>query len=57
MPITNVHIKRNYLRFFALMWIYSLFDSVTDTDVTILLKARGISDFSTGISILTDFKF
>lgn len=58
MLITNVHIKRDYKRFIVLMLIYSLFDSVSDTDVTIMLEARGTSDFfSTDISILTDFKF
>lgn len=45
MLITNVHIKRDYKRFIVLMLIYSLFDSVSDTDVTIMLEARGTSDF------------
>lgn len=39
------------------MLIYSLFDSVTDTDVTIMLEARGIRGFSADISILIDFRF
>lgn len=57
MLITNFYIKRDYKRFILLMLIYSLFDSVTDTDVTLMLEARGISDFSTDISIPIDFKF
>lgn len=57
MLITNFYIKRDYKRFIFLMLIYSLFDAVTDSDVTIMLEARGINDFSIDISIPIDFKF